>query len=179
MLIVSYSLINSWIRGNPDEAISTYFHLSTPVSAAVDYGLKWHDETAKYITEHKKFPKNVINASLSDPKCEVVLEVPFNEKVSLKGRLDVLDRDILYEFKTGKLKAMQWANTMQIPMYFLMAELAGIEIKHAVIIHINQHKNTTDWCIVPNTPKKREEARNFIESYSTEIYDYFEKEGLI
>ena len=59
-LRVSYSLLDAWSRGQPDLAIDTYFHISKPRSAAMEYGIKFHEDMAEHIDKYSQFPRGVL-----------------------------------------------------------------------------------------------------------------------
>lgn len=178
---LSHTLLSLWERGDVDGAVATYFHLDRPTTTAMDDGKEIHEQIAEHVQTYNTFPEWFFNHPLKIPETEKEVVVSYNELFDLKGYFDCYEStdEILFEYKTGVQDSLTWARSYQIPLYFLIAELAGIPIKTAYLIHHNQHTKTTDFVIVHNTPDKVEKARNFIDSLGPDIYNYFEQEGLL
>jgi hypothetical protein len=176
-LRLSYSLLSLWERGDIDGAVATYFHLDRPVNKAMVRGREVHREIEEYIQKHRKTPDWFFNWEFDSPEPEKEVVVSYNELFNLKGIFDCLDGKTLFEFKTGNTDALAWARTWQLPIYFLIAELAEIEIEKALIIRHDFKES--DFAIVHNSQSKRDDARNRIDSLGPEIYDYFIQQGLL
>ena len=177
---LSHSLISLWERGDVQGAINCYFHVDRIGSKAMEDGKRYHEEFAKSIDDTKALPEYVdIKVKFNAPETEKEVIVPYNEICTIKGILDCVDTPVLYEWKTGGTDSLEWARTGQLPLYFLICELAGIKIDYAYLVHYNQHNNNTDCTIVHNTPAKIEKARNIVDSVCFEIYDYFMEQGLL
>ena len=178
-LRLSYTLLAYWERGDIKGAIDSYLHKATFTSDAMQHGKDIHKELADYIREHKKFPEWFFTMELKDPEPEREVVVSYNDMFDLKGIFDCLDRPnkTLFEFKTGKSDSLEWAKTWQLPMYFLIAELANIDIDKAVIIRHDGKES--DYCVVHNSKRNRDLARNIIERYGPEIYNNFMNEGIL
>lgn len=174
---LSYSFLSLWERGDIDGAVATYFHLDRPVNKAMIKGRKAHQEIEDHIKMTKELPLWFFEWKFENPEAEKVVTVSYNELFDLKGVFDCLDSDTLFEFKTGNTGSLEWARTWQLPIYFLIAEIAEIEIAKAILIHSDFKES--DFVVVHNTQSKRDDARNRIDSLGPEIFDYFEKEGLI
>ena len=176
---LSFSLINQWEKGDIDGAVSTYFHLDRPTTPQMEAGKEFHQTIAKHVEEKKSFPEWFFEWELKDPKPEEAVTVPYNELFDLKCIIDLLDSPLLFEFKTGVTDSLGWARTDQIPFYFLICELAGIDVMSAFLIRHNQYIKKTDYTIVHNNPTLRERARNMIDSTGPEIHTFFTEQGLL
>lgn len=178
-LRLSYSLLSYWDRGDIQGAVNCYFHVNNIGNAAMENGKRVHEELADHITKYNSFPEWFFNYPIQLPECEKAVTVPFNEMIDLKGVFDCLDlaSSTLFEFKTGTSDSLSWARTWQIPLYFLIAEIAKIEIEKAILIRNDGKKS--DFVVVHNTQRLRDRARNIVESLSPEIWEYFNNEGLI
>ena len=176
-LRLSYSLLTTWDRGDIQRAVDLYFHVDGFVNEAMINGRKVHEEIENHIIKFGEFPEWFFTYELVDPKPEEIVIVEYNELFNIKGIFDCRDGTTLFEFKTGGTDSLAWARTWQLPIYFLIAEIAEIEIDKAFLIRNNGEK--TDFCIVHNTKKKREMAANIIDSIAPEIYAYFEQQGLV
>jgi hypothetical protein len=176
---LSYSLLSLWERNDIDGAVRTYFHMDGPVNEAMKNGKRLHQEIEKHILAFNTFPPWFFEYDLKLPETEKEVVVDYNEMFTLKGIFDCIDRidGTLFEFKTGNTDALAWARTWQLPIYFLIAELAKIEVKKAFLIQNNGQRS--EFVIVHNTKGKRDDARNRIDSLGPEIHSYFEREGLI
>lgn len=177
---LSYSFMEMWRRGRINEALDAYYHRNqidpTPQMKA---GKELHEKMEAYIKEHKQFPEWVSKTiKLHDPISEQVYVVDYNEKFLLKGVIDVTDNKVLYELKSGIADSLKYTKEFQVPIYFLLCELSGIEIDRAIIIHHNQYTNKNDVAMVWNGKRQIERARNYIDSIGSDIYHYFESEKL-
>lgn len=178
-LRVSFSLLDAWSRGDTQLAIDTYFHVGGPKNKAMEYGIEFHDRIAKHIDKYNQFPDDFFSYPLMIPEAEKKVVANYNELFDISAVFDCIDSPNLFEFKTGVQPATTWARKDQLPLYFLVAELEGIPIEKAYLIHYNQHSNEKDYVVVWNTPDKVERARNIVDSYAPEIHSFFESEGLI
>ena len=176
---LSNSLIQSWMRGNPDEVIATYFHLDRPKSQALIDGIRIHEEIEEHINKYNSFPDYLFDGALSMPECEKKIIVPYNEMFDLSGVFDCIDGKTLYEFKTGVQSSLTWIGKDQIPLYFLIAELAQMDLDKVYLLHYNQHTGEKDFAMMWNSPELVEKGRNIVDSYGPEIYAFFESEGLL
>ena len=178
-LRISFSLLSSWMEGDTDRAVATYFHVNRPKSKAMTEGGDIHDKIAKYIEENKKLPPYMPQLPLNNPKSEVYHKVSYNEMFDLSAKFDLEDLPIIGEWKTGVSDCLEWSRTIQIPFYFLIAELAGLEVGKAYLAHFNQHNRTNDWLVEWNNKTAIDSARNIIDSVGPEIYGFFEEQGLL
>lgn len=178
-LRLSYTLLSAWLKGNPQEAVEIYFRVPRGIASHVEDGRKIHQDIQEHIETYNSFPKWLFSGGLLLPQCELPVTVEYDERFDLKGVFDCYDIPTLYEFKSGNQSSLDWARTFQLPLYFLMAEIAQMEVEKAYLIHYNQYEKTRDYTLVWNTQKLRDKARNVIDSYAPEIYEYFTKEGLI
>ena len=170
-------MLTTWDKGDVQGAVDLYFHMDRQPNEAMLRGREVHEKLEKHIKEHKEFPSWFFSYELEDPEPEKEVVVSYNEMFDLKGIFDCLDGTTLYEFKTGNTDALAWARTWQLPIYFLIAEIADITVDRAIILRSNDIEK--DSVIVHNSSKKREMARNIIDSVGPEIYSYFEREGLL
>ena len=178
---LSHTLLSLWERGDYNAAVETYFHLDREITPQMKDGRRIHEEIADHIQKYNIFPEWFFDHRLHVPEVEKELVVPYNEWFDLKCFIDCYDsvpQDI-FEYKTGVSDSLTWARTYQLPLYFLISELAGMHVNRGFLIHHNQYKKETDFVIVHNTEGKRDKARNFIDSVGPEIYTFFEKEGLV
>jgi hypothetical protein len=143
-------------------------------------GKEIHKEIADHINTYNSFPSYLdFKHKLLLPKTEYEITIPYNEICDIKGVIDCLDEPHLYEFKTGVSDSLEWARGGQIPLYFLICELAKVDTKIAYLIRYNQYLKSSDYTIIHNSQKLRDKARNIVDSVCYEIYNYFDEQGLI
>jgi hypothetical protein len=166
--------------GDYQGAVDLYFHADKPTSRQMQDGKDIHEQIANHIKETNNLPTFLnFNYTLMIPEPEKSVVVTYNELCDLKAVFDCLDEPTLFEWKTGVSDSLEWARTFQIPMYFLIAELAKIKIDKAYLVRYNQYTKESDYSIVHNTPKQIEEARNVIDSVVYPIHKYFSEVGYI
>ena len=172
--------MEAWRRGDIANALDMYFHRNriepTPQMIA---GKELHEKMEAHIKDTGRFPDWVTTSiKLYAPISEQVYVVDYNDKFLLKGVIDVTDNKVVYELKTGLADSLKYTKEYQIPIYFLLCELAGIEVDRAIIIHHNQYTNTNDVAMVWNGKRQIERARNYIDSIGSDVLAYFESQSL-
>jgi len=172
-LRLSYSLLTLWNNGRWEDSVKMYLHLETIKSKAMADGLELHEKWAKEITKNKRLKLGEAGFKFKNPKCEVKKIVSYNHRWDISGTFDILDGDTIYEMKSGVMSSLEYLNTYQLPLYFLIAEIAGIKVEKGVLIHYNQHKKETDASVLWNNKRQIEKAKNFIDSLAPEIEQYF------
>ena len=178
---VSYSALNLCEKGKWDELVYLLFHVDRPITEAMEDGRKIHKEIEEYIIKYNSFPDWLFKGDLVLPKTEEKIVISHNDFIDVSGIFDCYDvaTKTLYEFKTGVQPSTDWARTHQIPIYFYMMEKIGRECDRAFLIHYNQHTKQKDWTVIHNSPLQIEKAKNYIETFGNEIYNFMQNEGLI
>ena len=177
---LSQSLINYWERGDVQGAINCYFHIDKGTTRQMEEGRKYHEDIANSIDKTGKTPEYMaFNYDFKDSETEKAITVPYNEICDVKGIIDCLDGKNMFEWKTGVSGSADWARTNQLPLYFMICDLAGIEVTSAYVVHYNQYTEKTDYTIVHNSEKLIEKGRNIVDSVCYEIRDYFNEQGLL
>lgn len=174
-LRVSYSLLTLWNNGRWEDAVKMYLHQKTPKTQAMKDGLRLHIEWGKEIKKTNLLKLENSKFEFKKPALEKKVVVSYSDRYDISGTFDCLDGDLLWEFKSGVANSLQYVNNNQLPLYFLIAELAGIKIKKANLIHYNQHISKVDTAILWNSPRVIKEAKNFIDSLAPEIEAHFIK----
>ena len=177
---LSHSLISLWEKSDIQGAVDMYFHLNRKETPQMSEGKRFHEEIAENIKTYNTLPDYMeFKGKFLTPKPEFEITVPYNEICDIKGVFDCLDEPNLYEFKTGVSDSLEWARTGQIPLYFLICEIANINVDFAYLIRHNQYEKKTDYAIIHNSERLREKARNIIDSVAPEIHKFFSESGLI
>lgn len=178
-LRLSYSLLYEWSRGNIDGAIKTYFHMQREANKYMEDGRRIHKEIQDHIVKTNELPDWFFKYEFLEPENEKEVIVPYNDLFDIKILIDTYDCGTGFEYKTGVSDSLVWSRTAQIPMYFLVCELAKIPIDKFYLMRWNQYTKEKDFLIYWNSQKAQDYARNFIDSYGTEIHDHFTEQGLI
>lgn len=178
-LRLSYSLLQTWQRGETDRAIAMYHRLMTPSTPQMEEGKEIHREISQHILTFKRLPDYMPQIQLKNPVPDHEVIVSYNELFDLKGIYDCLDEDTVHEFKTGVMTSSEYANADQIPFYFLLDELTEGRLNQAYLIHYNQYLKKNDFVKIWKSNRLIEKARNLIESIGPEIWMFFNQQGLI
>lgn len=174
-LRVSYSLLQMWQK-DKNEAIQNYLHIEREKTQAQMHGLKTHAKWQSEILANNTLTVGSKVYTFKKPEIEKEIIQEYNDLWLVKGYIDCLDKDTIYEFKTGKISSAQYSHTMQIPFYFMLCDMAGIEIEKAIIIRKN--KKEIDTALIWKFDEMIEEARNWIDSIAPEIISYFETHAI-
>jgi len=177
---LSYTFMEAWRRGKIAEALDMYFHRNTfePTRQMIA-GKELHEKMEAHIKSTGQFPDWVTKTiKLHAPVSEKVYVADYNDEFLLKGVIDVTDNKVVYELKTGLADSLKYTKEYQVPIYFLLCELVGIEVDRAIIIHHNQYSGVNDVAMVWNGKRQIERARNYIDSIGSEVYNYFNAEKL-
>lgn len=178
-LRLSYSFLNLWRAGRIDDALVTYFHLAKISSQAMEDGNMWDKHVQEAVQRLKTLPQEFGGTKLSEPKTQLRLIVPFNEKVDIIGIPDIYDEPIVYEIKTGSSKtSADYANDFQIPIYFYVLHKSKYPVEKAIILRYNQYIDKLDKTIVYFSQREMERGINFIETLAPEIMDYWNQHSL-
>ena len=177
---LSHSLISLWEKSDIQGAVDMYFHLNRKETPQMSEGKRFHEEIAENIKTYNTLPDYMnFKGKFLTPKPEFEITVPYNEICDIKGVFDCLDEPNLYEFKTGVSDSLEWVRTGQIPLYFLICEIANINVDLAYLIRHNQYEKKTDYAIIHNSKRRRDEARNIVDSCVWDIHKFFSESGLI
>jgi len=178
-LRISYTLLNLWESNQIQEAVNYYQHKSTLFTDSIQdgriYDQVWQEEidTKKQVTIGKTTWK------FRNPKTQFKIEVPYLDRFILVGVPDVIDLPLIGEFKTGTTSSLEYADGHQLKMYFFLCKLANIKVTTAHIYRYNQMKDEADITIFHNTPQQIEDAKNYIDTLGYEIWEDFEKRGIL
>lgn len=178
-LRLSYSLLNLWSTRRFDEAIKLYLRLPIPTTPQLEDGKKFHKEWADSINKTKELKIGRSTFKFNTPTTEHEQIVSYSNEFNLKGIFDCLDKPLLWEFKTGTTSTADYARSYQIPFYFLIAELAGIEIEAGYLYHYDQYKKDGELIIIHNSKSLVDDARNFVDSLAPEILLYFKEKKVL
>ena len=178
-LRLSYSLLNAWSRGKTDEAVSLYLREDLPSSPALLYGKDFHKKVQKIIDKKKEITLANTHFKFNKPETEKKIIVNYSDLFDLKVIIDCIDTPEIYDWKSGVVNSLEYSNSYQFPLYFLACNLTGINVERGFMVHYNQYEKKADFTIIWNGQTQIERATNYIETLAPEIYEYFNKHGVL
>ena len=102
---VSYSILNSWAKGDIDRAVAPYAGIEIEPTEAMEYGKKKHEAWEKEARRFGRLPRRFGGRKLISPQFELNTKKirKLNDWCYLSGVLDVLDGDVAIDYKTGNI----------------------------------------------------------------------------
>lgn len=177
-LRTSFTVMNLWARGNWREAIKQYFKLDYFETPAMKEGKEYHKKWSEYIKKNKEFPEDLGGNKLIKPQTELKLEVDLEDWLQLVGVIDCVDNKIIYEFKTGITESDDSGYINQVGVYSVLAKKNNIDVEKCKIIHFNQYTKKIDTSVYWISKALYNNAKNWIETLSADMHDYFVKNNL-
>lgn len=168
----SYSVLSTWSSGNWDLAIGMYFRIKKFTTEKMAAGSDMHKSWENEIIKTQCMPSVFGSGKLSAPQPELKLVAQLDDWLDLVGKIDCLDGNTIYEFKTGKTSSEIYANSVQPAIYGVLATLSGYVVDKAEIHHYDQYSKNVDMSIVWLTKKHMEDAYNWVYSLSSEMHNY-------
>lgn len=176
---LSYTLLELWRRGQINQALDMYFRRAkTPATPQMLDGIRIHKSVQDYVLKNLRFPEQVSTVTVQNPEVEKELIVEYSPQFLIKVKIDIFDVDSFFEFKTGWSDSVRYAREYQVPMYFLVSDLAGFHKEKAYILHYNQYTKEKDMTMIWNSKRQHELARNYIDSIAPDLYAYFNNQSL-
>ena len=117
---VSYSILNSWAKGDIDRAVAPYAGIEIEPTEAMEYGKKRHEAWEKEARRFGRLPRRFGGRKLISPQFELNTKKirKLNDWCYLSGVLDVLD--VAIDYKTGKTPAGDYLNSYQHECYQIL-----------------------------------------------------------
>jgi len=176
---LSYSMLSAAKRGDFETVRNMFLRKEMPRTQEQIDGLEYHKRWEDTINKIKAVKIGLGEYIFNTPKCEQKLEVDYGDDFTLVGVLDVLDGSRIYEFKTGTQDVFSYAASYQLPIYFLLAKLKGIEVNEGWIIHYNQYEERGEMAVVRNSPLAIDEASNYVDTLGGMVKSYLQNLKLI
>lgn len=119
---VSYSILNSWAKGDIDRAVAPYAGIEIEPTEAMEYGKKKHEAWEKEARRYGRLPRRFGGRKLISPQFELNTKKvrKLTDWCYLSGVLDVLDGDVAIDYKTGKTPAGDYLNSYQHEVYQIL-----------------------------------------------------------
>jgi hypothetical protein len=175
----SYSVLSAWSKGNWEDAIKMYYKIPLPIFQAQSEGKEWHKRWANYIEKTGMLPIQFDSKKLSYPICESKMVVKLADWLNLVGVIDCYDAEgTIYEFKTGSTSSTNSMYERQAGVYGVLAKMSGIRVDKCHIMQYNQHTKESETTIVWLTEKVLQDTLDWIETNSSEMFNYIQENKL-
>ena len=171
-LEASFTVLNQWAQGHWQDAINGYFKLEKLDSPALRAGSKFHTEWETEIRRTGKTPEIFGAKSLTKPEVELFMSAELAPWLVLRGKIDCIDGETLYEWKTGMTESQIIANSPQVGVYGLLAVMNDRKVTTAEIHHYNQHAKSVDMSIVHLTAQRITDAASWVETIASDMHNY-------
>jgi len=168
----SYSILDTWRRGDYERAVKMYFKLETFDSEAMQQGRDYHQKWQEEVEKTKKLPAVFGGKKLTAPKTELKLVAQIYDWLEFVGVIDCYDKPTFYEYKTWVSESQNYINSYQIGMYGLLLTYTDKYVDSCEIYHYNQYNNKVDMSKVYITDKLIQDSLNFLITTSVEMHDY-------
>ena len=169
----SYTMLHIWQSGDWEHFVKSYFHLGEQLTTReMSEGKEFHSQWQKEIEETKCLPKLFGGTQLKDPKCEVKKLVKLEDWLEFVFIADMVDGSDIHEFKTGVSSSSDWVKTNQIACYGVGMTFDKHFVDRGFVHHWDQYNKRYDMSMIWLTDKVLQETQNWIETLSSEAYDY-------
>ena len=177
---VSYSILNSWAKGDIDRAVAPYAGVEMDSTEAMEYGKKMHACWERYARKYKRLPKIFGGRKLKAPELELNTKRvrKLTDWCVISGVLDVKDGATAIDYKTGKASATDYVNSKQHEVYQVLYP----EIKRFEYYCKNQHVYHDDPShvtvgVVYLNRSTLEDGLNWILTMAAELREYLINNG--
>lgn len=178
---LSYTLIDTWLKGDKDKAIEVYLHIPRPTSAAMERGTMFDKYTKGYVVENKALPPELGGKKMVQPVAPFAMSASYNDLIDLKGEVDVWNSEEFIEVKCAEaMDSAQYLSTLQLPFYFLMAELSFNKVvQYGTVYRFDPAHKKYDTSTLYKTPRVIQKMKDVIDKVGPEMHTYFTDQGII
>jgi len=156
-----------------------YLHKPSERTPQQNKGIEFHKATEDFIKSYKSVRIGNTELGFKNPECEKKVYIPYSDIITLSAVFDCLDGDTLYEWKTGKTSAFEYATGLQIPFYFFCLKQMSLPVKRAYLVHWDFDTETSSLVHITNSKKMVEKGENLVQTLGGEIYDYFSEHNIL
>lgn len=193
---LSFSILNSWSKGNFEEAISMYLGKDLPENPYLELGKLMHEKWADEIIKTKRMPPELGGQKLKKPIVEQKYEklVPLGDdyQILLRGVIDLESDEpigiVVQDHKCGIGRCSGYVDSLQLDYYKLLRPQASVgryacHNPYKCEAHCQKNKLTKHECygygIKFLTSVNAENAYNHIITYGGEIIQYLVANKLV
>lgn len=176
---LSHSILAAWAAGYQEDAVGYYLGKDIPPTPEMELGRLKHDEWEQHIRDTGMIPDELGGGALKAPKVEQKFEkvIPFSEEyqILLRGRLDCLDGDTIYDWKCGKGRPGRYVDSTQMPYYRLLIPEAQLAVYRCFNPYTKDYSSGVRYL----SAKDADEALEHIITFGGELITYLEQQDLI
>lgn len=177
-LRASYTFLNKWASGDWQGATEMYFRLDSFTSRQMAEGRDYHESWKEETDKTGKLPKVFGGFDLISPKTELELIVPVQKWLDLKVIIDCLDAPVIHEYKRTGASPDSYARSKQASLYAVACTLKGIVVDKAQYHTYDPATNQVGTASVWLTDKIIDETYDWLITYASEVYNYFQENNL-
>lgn len=181
MLRLSYSLLNTWKRGDKQGTLNQYLGIQMIPTKQMELGTKFDKYIDDFVTKNKQLPPEFGGDKLDQPICQQTIVVKgYDNEFDLKGKLDIGMPKELIEVKcSASMDSAEYSDTGQLDFYFLLGELSGQHFEKGWLYRFDPTHRTYDTSLIWNGKRRIEKAKEMINKYGQEIKNYFIQQGVL
>lgn len=124
--------MNAWAMARYEDAVGMYLGKDLPKTPEIELGKAKHELWGNYIHRTKNMHPELGNVELKAPVVEQKYEkvIPFNADYQflLRGTPDLVDGEIIYEWKCGATEPTSYVESFQLDYYALLLPQAEVGI---------------------------------------------------
>lgn len=174
----SYSTLKEWAAGNYDNALAMYFKTATYDNEAMALGRIAHDEWEKEIKQTGCMPRVFGGAKLSGKqKTEAFVVKKITDWLVIRGKIDLDDGEVMYDWKRGMTRSSQWAASKQHNVYQIFRPEKKRFEYHAYNPYVPLDQAVTV-SVVHLTDKTLEDGIEWVITNASEMKNYIEVNDL-
>ncbi len=170
---VSFSVLEPLSKGNIDEAVRRYYRIEQQPTQAMIEGKQLHEQWRDEVDRTGHLPAVFGAKPLYVPQTELYLKMQI-DWIEFVGIIDLIDQDVIYEYKTGRAGVNYYANSNQWRCYKLLAEANGFTPKEVQYLFLNQHEQLTEKGKIFLTDTDSEIAKDWIITWASELHEAVE-----
>lgn len=172
-LKLSQSLINMWLAGRKSEVIESLFGKWREPNQYQKFGIEQHEKWEQEVNETHCLPAVFGGEKLHNPQTEVYRKIQLADWLWYSGITDLIDNEILYDYKTGKTRANAYVKNIQVGSYGLLFP----EAKAFKYLCWNQYNDTITMATILITEELKTETIDKILTVACDIRAEMERLG--
>lgn len=176
---LSHSILSAWANRQYEQAIGMYLGQPLPATPQMELGKLLHEKWANYIIQTGKLPRELGLCKLTDPvpeqKFEKLLPLGDDLYILLRGVPDLLDGNVIHEFKASMRNPSDFVSSMQLPYYKLLLPHLTTGYYRCYNPYTKTHSTGLQFL----GEAEAETALEHILTFGTEIIDYLKVNKLL
>lgn len=170
----SYSVLSTWARGDIDRAVEMYFKLSTYDTPQMKAGREYHDAWDLEVSETGCMPQVFGGRKLNNPITERKIVKQIEDWLELVGVVDLVDGELMVDYKTGKTPSSAYTNGFQHCLYSILVPEAKMFEYH----HYDQYNKTKDMQILHLSEQTYMDGMDYLITHASDMHSFLEENQL-